>query len=229
MSRSSRWTMPGRAMPAIEPYVPGRASRAFTSVPRQWPGAGMDDQPRGLVDDQHIGVLVGGDHRDRRVGLQVVRRLGLGDIEDDDGVAVDDRSSRAAGGPRRPPGARRRSAAARTTATGRSGRRRSGRRAGPPGPCGMAQAALARLDRAASARAPQVGPARPRPRRRRPRTSSASGAAASSATGAQSARRGNTASRMNSDDRRGDRGVGDVERVKRQVPMPMSTKSTTEP
>ena len=56
VSRSSRWTIPGRPSAPPERVVP-RATSALTRVSSQWPGAGMDDQPRRLVDDGEVFVL----------------------------------------------------------------------------------------------------------------------------------------------------------------------------
>ena len=47
VSLSSRWTMPGRPSAPPERVVP-RATRAFTRVSSQWPGAGCTTSPAGL-------------------------------------------------------------------------------------------------------------------------------------------------------------------------------------
>ena len=69
VSRSRRWTMPGRctpAMPAGARSAP-RPRSAFTSVPASWPGDGMHDEARRLVDDQQVVVLVHDVDRDLRL------------------------------------------------------------------------------------------------------------------------------------------------------------------
>ena len=49
MSRSIRWTMPGRnAPPMPERLSPQWWSRALTRVPSGWPGAGWTTSPLGL-------------------------------------------------------------------------------------------------------------------------------------------------------------------------------------
>ena len=73
VSRSSRWTMPGRV--GSPPPAMSRATRPCTSVPAAVPGARVDDHPRGLVDHQQVVVLVA--HRQRDV-LGLERRAGGG-------------------------------------------------------------------------------------------------------------------------------------------------------
>src|SRR3954464_15251574 len=76
VSRSRRWTMPGRRTPAIPPNDgPWLPRRGFTRVPSAWPAGGwirgvpvavprrgMAHEARGLVDDEEVLVLV--DHGD---------------------------------------------------------------------------------------------------------------------------------------------------------------------
>ena len=92
---------PGRV--AIQPMDDARArdagDRAVRPGSRQQPvdqraapvsRRRVDDEPRGLVDDEDVGVLVRGDDLDRRVGLEVVGRHGFGDVEDHHGFARHD-------------------------------------------------------------------------------------------------------------------------------------------
>ena len=61
-----RWTMPGRSRPPMPESVPPQwCSSALTSVPSGAPGRGMHHEPRRLVDDDEVGVLVDDVERDR--------------------------------------------------------------------------------------------------------------------------------------------------------------------
>ena len=68
VSRSRRWTIPGRATPGDAAVLRRRRSRArsaLTSVsPSWWPGRRVDDEAGRLVDDQQVVVLV--DDAERR-------------------------------------------------------------------------------------------------------------------------------------------------------------------
>ena len=107
MSRSSRWTIPGRFSPPTVESVSKWNWRALTSVPVQFPLAGWVTRPGGLFDDGEGVVLVD----DRRAGCprgragssassgsqtricvplaDLVRRLGRLAV-DQDGAGVDD-------------------------------------------------------------------------------------------------------------------------------------------
>ena len=73
VSRSSRCTIPGRS--GSSPPSTSYASRPCTSVPCAWPGAGMNDEARRLVDDQQVLVLVR-DGEIHRLGLERALRRG---------------------------------------------------------------------------------------------------------------------------------------------------------
>ena len=129
VSRSRRWTIPG-PRDAGDPAVVVAAGEQRVDQ-RALPVAGrrVDDEARRLVDDEQVVVLVHGVDRDRRVGLEVVRDLGRRHLERHRAAAQH--------GVRAQPAAvlvdeqaLARSASGRTSATARSGRRRSDPRAG---------------------------------------------------------------------------------------------------
>ena len=76
VSRSRRWTMPGRWTPAIprRRQVAAAAEQRVDQGPASWPGDGMDDQARRLVDDQQVVVLVHDVDGDLRLGDRLGRR-----------------------------------------------------------------------------------------------------------------------------------------------------------
>ena len=55
---SSRWTIPGRVVSPTVAISGHRSTSPFTNVPESRPAARVDDEPRRLVDHDHVLVLV---------------------------------------------------------------------------------------------------------------------------------------------------------------------------
>ena len=107
VSRSSRWTIPGRGDPGDAAVVIAAGEQRVDQRPAPVAGRRVNDQPRRLVHDQDVVVLVDHLHRDRRIGLQVVRDLRRRHLERDRRRDRGPRSWRGGVGRCRPPAARR--------------------------------------------------------------------------------------------------------------------------
>ncbi len=81
VSRSRRWTMPGRATPAMPAVVVAAGEQRVDERALPVARGRVHDEARRLVDDEQVIVLVDDVDRDRRVGLQVVRDLGGRDLQ----------------------------------------------------------------------------------------------------------------------------------------------------